>query len=133
MRALIGAGIDLYARNNSGHTILHSMINGEQGMLEYLLRQKGGRKIIDVVDNVGHMPLYCAVLLHGREAAKQLVEYRANKSQLGTGRGGKLQSSRLVGVVGSDWLAFLACGLSVLEAIEGKMGKGMLQVTSAFS
>ena len=82
MRALIAAGIDWDARNNSGDTILHSAINGEQGMLEYLLGQKGGRKIIDVVDNEGHTPLYTAVLLREREAAEQLVEYGANKRGL---------------------------------------------------
>ena len=78
MQALIAAGIDLDARNNSWPTILHSVINGEQGILKYLLGQKEGRKLIDVVDNVGHVPLYCTVLLCEREAAEQLVEYSAN-------------------------------------------------------
>ena len=82
MRALIAAGIDWDARNNSGYTILRSAINGKPEMLEYLLGQKGGRKIIDVVDNEGRTPLDNAVLLREREAAELLVESGANKRGL---------------------------------------------------
>lgn len=82
MRALIASGIDFHARNDSGQTILHSAINGEQGMLEYLLGQEGGRGIIHLGDNEGKTPLDDAVRLGESEAVKWLVEYGADRACL---------------------------------------------------
>ena len=82
MRALIAAGIDFHARNDSGQTILHGALNGEQGMLEYLLGQEGGRGIIHLGDNEGKTPLDDAVRLRESEAVKWLVEYGADRACL---------------------------------------------------
>ena len=82
MRVLIAAGIDFYARDHSGQTILHHAIGSGKRMLKYLLEQEGGRKIIHVGDNQGHTPLDYAERLGEREAVQWLVKYGAKRVRL---------------------------------------------------
>ena len=79
MQVLITAGIDFYARDHSGQTILHHAIQNRKGMLNYLLEQEGGRKIIHVGDDQGHTPLDYAERLGKREAVEWLVKYGAKR------------------------------------------------------
>ena len=74
MRPLIAAGIDFQAKGYRGQTILHCAVENSNGVLEYLLGQEGGRKIIHVKDNLGLTPLDHAVRLKAREAVEWLGE-----------------------------------------------------------
>ena len=75
MRVFIAAGIDYYARGNYGRTMLHYAVSNRKGVLEYLLKQKGVRKIIHVKDDMGQTPLDNAVI---PEVVKRLVELSEN-------------------------------------------------------
>ena len=78
MQLLIAAGINFRARGFRSETILHRALVNWNGMLEYLLRQEGGKKIIHVQDNFGETRLDHAVRLGARDAVERLLECGAN-------------------------------------------------------
>ena len=85
MRLFTAAGIDFDARGASGQTILHCAVgNRAKGLLEHLLGQEGGRRIINIRDNHGDTPLDYAVASKDRDAVRRLVKcgaiYKARTS-----------------------------------------------------
>ena len=78
MRVLIAAGIDFHAQNFHGETILHRATSNRKGVLEYLLRQEGVKKIIHLKDNNGRTPLGLAKELGQWKAVERLVELALN-------------------------------------------------------
>ena len=78
MRVLIAAGIDFHALGFFRKTILHNAVPNRKGVLEYLLRQEGVRKIIHIKDAIGYTPLNYAVLPREREALKRVLELGEN-------------------------------------------------------
>ena len=78
MHLLIAAGIDFHARGYEGRTILHCAVRGRNGVLEYLLGQEGGRRIVHIRDNHGMTPLEYAVEWRATEAVELLEEWGIN-------------------------------------------------------
>ena len=78
MRVLIAAGIDFHAPGAYGETILHRAMQNRKGVLQYLLRQEGVKKIIHVKDNFAWTPLDHAKRLGVWEAMNRLVELSIN-------------------------------------------------------
>ena len=74
MRVLMGAGRGFHARGYGGQTILHRALENRNGVLEYLLGEEGGRRIINVRDNHGDSPLDYAVAFKDREVVRRLVK-----------------------------------------------------------
>ena len=75
MRLFTAAGIDFDGRGALGQTILHCAArNKAKGLLEHLLGQERGRRIINVRDKYGDSPLDYAVAWGNTGAARWLVK-----------------------------------------------------------
>ena len=57
MQPLINANFNFHSRGRNGETILHRAMFGGKKMVEYLLLQDGGNKILDIENNDGKTPL----------------------------------------------------------------------------
>ena len=78
MRVFTAAGIGFHARGYTGQTILRlAILYGDKEMLEYLLGQERGRRIIHVRGNYGDTPPGIAVYTDKREMVERLVEFGA--------------------------------------------------------
>lgn len=82
LRAFIIAGFDVSIRGPSGRTILHDAVEGGLHVMKYLLREGGGRNIINAQDSRGITPLHlaaeCGSAFSGVEKVNLLTRYGAD-------------------------------------------------------
>ena len=93
LQFLIDAGFNLYARGESGGTILHTAIYCGKKMVKYILGIEGGEKLLEMKDDYQLTALDYASINFNLSKIKAVLEYpqayRRTKKTKSKGLGGK--------------------------------------------